>query len=273
MHRTFIEAFSDYKVNMKMSREAFEDRMLSKLNIEFEISPGIYSGDKLVGFIFQSMNTYEGQLAAYNGGTGVIPGYTGQGLTGRMYDFILPEMKKRGIEKCVLEVLTDNARAISAYENAGFERGKTFQCFMLKDGRLNNIRNLSDRFSKVLDFSIEEYSSIGEIQPGMLDQLSQIKHHLAKESILEFRKGDELLAYIIFQPGNGRIAQLAVRPEFRRQGIAGALVYQAQQLCESKALSVLNIETKQEGVINFFTKLGFGCDLLQFEMQKKIADV
>lgn len=255
-----------------MSREAFEDRMLSKLNIQFDLSPGIFSGDKLIGFIFQAVDRYEGKLAAYNGGTGVIPGYHGQGLTTKMYDFILPEMKKKGVEQCVLEVLTDNEVAIHAYKKAGFEKIKTFQCLMLKDGILKGYHKVLVDVEKVNDYAIDEYLALGEIQPGMLDQLSQIKHHLAKETILEYRKDNELIAYIIFQPSNGRIGQLAVKSEFRRQGIGSSLVYHAYQLSSSKALSVLNIETKVEEVIKFFINLGFNRDLLQFEMQKKLTD-
>lgn len=271
MHRTFIEAFSNYQVNMKMSREAFEDRMLSKLNIQFDLSPGVFSGDKLIAFIFQTINTYEGKLAAYNGGTGVIPGYLGQGLTAKMYDFVLPELIKQKVDKCVLEVLVENDAAIKAYQNAGFETQKTFQCLMLKAGMLSKNSKQTQPIIEVDTFSEEIYRQLGEVQPSMLDQLSQVKHHLSKETILECRKHGELLGYIIFQIGNGRITQLAVKKENRRQGIGTALIHRAHQLSESKSLSVLNIETHQEQAINFFVKLGFNLDLQQYEMQRHLT--
>lgn len=273
MHRSFVEAFSSYQVSMKMSREAFEDRMLFKLNINFDLSPGVFSGDKLVGFIFQTINEYEGKVAAYNGGTGVIPGYVGNGLTAKLYDFITPALLANGVEKCVLEVLTDNEQAINAYSKAGFEKTKTFQCLMLKDGVLKRNENESFDIKQVSDFSMEEYSSICEISAGMLDQLSQVKYHLNKESILEYRKEGVLIGYAIFQPINGRITQLAVSKVHRRRGIATALIKYAHRLSESKTLSVLNLETKEEGMIQFFEKLGFIRDLQQYEMQKTLTHV
>ena len=270
MHRSFIEAFSTYKVEMKMSREAFEDRMLDKLHIDFNISPGVFSGDKLVGFIFQTINNYEGQQSAYNGGTGVIPGYLGQNLTYRMYEFILPTLRSKGVKKCVLEVREDNISAIKAYRKSGFEKTKDFQCLMLKEGILSRKGNISFQMKVVSDFDINRFLPIGEIESSMLDQLSQVKYHLNKEMILECLDDDHLIGYIVFQPHNGRIAQLAVKKEYRLQGIGTALVSKAHQLSESKTLSVLNIETEQRGLIQFFEKMGFTCDLTQFEMQRLI---
>ncbi|SMD34088.1 Ribosomal protein S18 acetylase RimI [Reichenbachiella faecimaris] len=273
MHRSFVEAFSNYQVNMKMSRDAFEDRMLSKLNINFGLSPGVFSGDKLVGFIFQTINKYEGQLAAYNGGTGVIPGYLGQGLTAKMYEFILPDLISNGVEKCVLEVLIDNEAAIHAYSKVGFKKTKTFQCLMLKDGILKKNANQTLEIKETRVFSVSEYGSLGEINPSMLDQLSQVRYHLSKETILEYRENEGLLGYVIFQPKNGRITQLAVHYKYRNQGIGAALLTRAHLLSESKTLSVLNIETKEEGAILFFEALGFARDLQQYEMQKQLTNV
>lgn len=273
MHRSFVEAFSNYQVNMKMSREAFEDRMLNKLNVDFDLSPAVFSGDKLVGFIFQSIYKYEGQLAAYNGGTGVIPGYLGLGLTAKLYDFIMPELIAVGVQKCVLEVLVDNNQAIKAYTKSGFSITKNFQCLMLKDGMLKERDKRGFRLLEKKDFHIEAYQTLGEINPSMLDQLQQVRHHLAKEIILEYREEQELLGYIIFQPKNGRISQIAVSEKQRRKGIGTSLISRAHVMSETKKLSVLNIESKHEGVISFFESLGFIKDLMQYEMQKVLTNV
>jgi len=273
MHRSFIEAFSNYQVNMKMTREAFEDRMLSKLNIRFDLSIGVFSGEKLIAFIFQTINQYEGQLAVYNGGTGVIPGYLGQNLTAKMYEFTKPKLIEEGVEKCVLEVLAENESAIRAYEKSGFEKTKSFQCLMLKSGTLKRNSEQLVQINQTENLLIDEYLSMGDVAPSMLDQLSQIKHHLPQETILEYRRNEELLGYIIFQQKNGRIAQLAVRNKYRKQGIGTALVAKTHLLSNSKTLSVLNIEDQQQGIILFFEKLGFIRDLQQFEMQKQLTDV
>lgn len=268
MHRSFVEAFSSYQVNMKMSREAFEDRMLHKLNMEFGLSPGVFVGDKLVGFIFQMINKYEGQLSAYNGGTGVIPGHTGHHLATKMYDYIFPKMVERGVKKCVLEVLENNTTAIRAYEKAGFEKTKTFQCLMLKGEQLKSNTSKEHTISRVSRFPLKEYQSLGEVQPGMLDQLSQVQHHLNKEIILEYRDECQLWGYLIFQPDNGRITQLAVDKNARRQGVGTSLIHEAYLLTKRKALSVLNIDSTAVDLIDFFLHQGFIRDLVQYEMQK-----
>lgn len=273
MHRSFIEAFSNYQVSMKMSREAFEDRMLRKLNINFDLSPAVFSGDKLVGFIFQSINEYEGVLSAYNGGTGVIPGYLGQGLTAKLYDFILPRLKGEGVKKCVLEVLTENKQAIKSYHKSGFEISKDFQCLMLKDGVLKNTSQSDFQIEKSDGFDSNEFLALGEANASMIDQLSQVKFNLSKEIILECRSSNELLGYVIFQPHNGRISQLAVKSEYRRQGIGSLLIHETHCLSNNKKLSILNIQLKEEGLISFFKDLGFSMDLKQYEMQKLLTNV
>jgi len=116
IHRSFSEAFEDYAVNFDLSYHQFANRLLRKLNIKFDHSIGAFSGDKLVGFLFHTINPYDGKMMAYNGGTGVIPGHRGYGLTKRMYNILIPAIATSEMQAVVLEVLKTNKAAIKAYE-------------------------------------------------------------------------------------------------------------------------------------------------------------
>ena len=72
MRNSFNKAFSDYILPIRLSPRAFEHKILYKSNINLKYSIGSYHKNHLIGFIFQSINTYENQKIAYNGGTGVI---------------------------------------------------------------------------------------------------------------------------------------------------------------------------------------------------------
>lgn len=50
LHKTFIEAFSDYQVNLNMSLSSFED-MLERHGYLNKASVGAFDDDKLIGFL------------------------------------------------------------------------------------------------------------------------------------------------------------------------------------------------------------------------------
>ncbi|MGB3465961.1 MAG: GNAT family N-acetyltransferase, partial [Cyclobacteriaceae bacterium] len=129
MHTGFLNGFSDYKVQFKLNREEFIKKFVIKLNIDFELSVGIFHQTELVAFIFHSVNKYENRTVLYNGGTGVAPAHRGKRLAKEMYEFVLPLARKRGLKHSVLEVLTNNEKAIRAYESVGFRKGAILKCF------------------------------------------------------------------------------------------------------------------------------------------------
>ena len=126
---TFQEAFDDYSVDLRLDRKAFDRRMLDKLGIDWGLSVGAFSGDKMVGFIAHTANYYQNQPYAYNGGTGVIPEYRGLNLTVHMYDLAIKHLRDRKIDRCVLEVIDHNRSAIDAYSKVGFKKTRILKCY------------------------------------------------------------------------------------------------------------------------------------------------
>lgn len=266
MFSAFNEAFSTYEVNMQLSRSAFDKRMLNKIHIDFGCSVGAFEGERLVGFIFHSTGHYEGSLAVYNGGTGIIPSHRGYSLVKRMYDFIRNILLEKGVEKCVLEVLQSNEKAQSSYAHSGFSISKDFQCMVLPALDLKKTVTAFE-VSVAQTYNMEEYRSIATIEMNMLDQLESIQHNWPYEMALEVRENNLLLGFLIFQPHNGRLSQLAVAKDQRGRGISRLLISFAFQKSEVPKLSVLNINNECKGLIQFFEHLGFEKDLTQYEMQ------
>lgn len=267
MYRTFIDAFSRYSVKMDLSKAAFRERMEGKVNISYDHSVGVFDGEKLVGFIFNSINTYEGIKTAYNGGTGVLPAYWGRGLTKRMYEYIFPILRKDGIQRCVLEVITTNTKAINAYSKTGFKQSRRFRCFMLK-GQLRSLekpQGLSISITREVD--LDSLMKLGTSKPAMLDSYEQLAFNLKNETCLLAQCHHEIAGYLVFQHKTGRISQMAVKEEYRRQKVGTALLHQARSISENPALTVLNIEESDSVVIKFFKTNGFVNELDQFEME------
>ncbi|MDA1120965.1 MAG: GNAT family N-acetyltransferase [Bacteroidetes bacterium] len=264
MHRSFTEAFEDYAVNFELSYHQFANRLLRKLNIEFDYSMGAFSGDKLVGFLFHTINTYDRKMMAYNGGTGIIPGHRGYGLTKKMYEILIPSIATSGAQAIVLEVLKTNKIAIKTYRQIGFEKIRIFESFrLINEVEMKETRDLS--ILKSVDLKAE-YETFGNQSVSFGDTFDQLQYNLENERILEAWISNEPVGYIIFQPSLGRISQFAVQKQFRRKGIGTNLIREAQN--ESlKPLTVINVHKRDHETIKFLGATGFIHSLTQLEMQ------
>lgn len=115
-----LTAFSNYFVVLPEDYNYWKSRYRAA-QIDWNLSFGMFDGEKLVGFIINGIDVHEGKKTAYNSGTGVLPEYRGREIVDRLYDHAFAEFRKAGIEKCLLEVICENERALSVYKRIGFE--------------------------------------------------------------------------------------------------------------------------------------------------------
>lgn len=108
-------AFSDYIVPLKWTLEILKSKIESE-DVKLTLSTGVFDADKMVACMLHGIRDTDDRLIVYNATTGVIPDYRGKGLVAKMYDSLLPELKKLQVKKMVLEVITENHSAIKAYE-------------------------------------------------------------------------------------------------------------------------------------------------------------
>lgn len=267
MYRTFIDAFSKYSVKMDLSKEMFRERIEEKVNISYDHSVGVFHGEKLIGFIFNSISEYDGIKTAYNSGTGVLMEYWGQEFTKKMYDFVLPLLRRENVKRCVLEVITTNSSALRAYQKTGFVKNKNYKCFKLKKplDLKNNISRL--KIERAYPDKLSSYDVIASTSPSMMDSSGMLIHNLKNETCLNAQIEDEFVGFVIFQHKTGRISQFGVKNGFRRKGIGKMLMAKACKLSHNKSLTVLNIEKSEKEIISFLTKNGFANEIDQYEME------
>ncbi|MEQ8925517.1 MAG: GNAT family N-acetyltransferase [Fulvivirga sp.] len=270
MYITFLDAFSDYALPFKLTKEQFVRKFVQKLKLDFGLSVGAYHYDgSLAGFIFTAVNYYEGKLTAYNGGTGVRPRSRGFRLTTQMYEYLVPLLKERGIKQCVLEVLTSNIRAIKAYEAIGFERTKYFKCYILNNENVDFGDTQYHGEYEIKEVKIPNWNLYGKFcdyAPSFLDTSRMIDDNLANETILEVRDDDECVGFAIYQPSFGRISQVGIKHEKRRKGIGTSLMSYIYQTSTLKKITIINVNNEAEGTKRFFENLGFENQIDQYEM-------
>lgn len=261
----FNEAFADYFVPVLITASQMEDKMIND-GIDLTISVGVFDQGKLVGFLLHGSGMMDGFKTAYNGGTGVVKTYRGNGLTRRMYEFVIPELKKEGYQLSVLETALVNVPAIKAYESVGFERMRVVHCFQ---GEVLLAEATASELS-ILPITLTDHPELQswwEWQPTWQYSWEAACRATDQfQSLGAFFEG-KLIGYVSFHPRKERIQQIVVRPDYRRRGIATALIQRVTQVC-SRTLSVINVDEKDPVSISFFLSLGMEELLGQYEMKQ-----
>ncbi|MFD1630702.1 GNAT family N-acetyltransferase [Pseudopedobacter beijingensis] len=78
----------------------------------------------------------------------------------------------------------------------------------------------------------------------------------------------ELVGYVLFNPVNKRIYQIAVAPRHRRKGIATQLLAAVQQQLPDTKVQLNNMDEAAENLKLLLEKHGLTNDINQFEMRK-----
>jgi ribosomal protein S18 acetylase RimI-like enzyme len=273
MRKAFNKAFEDYLIHIKLTDSEFKKKIIEKTNINFKYSIGSYYKKELVGFLFHTIEIYQNQKTAYNGGTGVIPAFRGNNLTFQMYQFVIPKLKKRGVENCVLEVISNNKPAIKSYEKTGFIRSKFYHCLKLEK-ESNYLKNSRPEWLILIEPTKPKwdiYESFCDYNTSFLDTFTMLKKNIKFEKVVEAYVGEQLVGYIIYNKKMGRVANIAVDRRNRGRGIATSLINRMYTDCRKRPIYILNIDEKSYDLLNFFLRIGFKNDIDQFELKLKLT--
>lgn len=200
----FFIAFQNYHVDLSEDHAYFEERWrVAKVN--YGLSFGVFHHGKLVGFVLNAIDERDGLHTAYNACTGTLPEYRGKKMVKSIYDRAIPILRANGIERCTLEVITENIRAIKAYGTVGFEITKHFKCF---NGKLA-VRPIKGYDLLENSFDIDEM-----IKKSNQKWYSWENHALVIDRgnyrYFEIILDGEVESYFVITPTGGYVAQLEV---------------------------------------------------------------
>lgn len=257
----FNLAFADYFVPIRLTPEQLNTK-LEVENVRLEYSVGVFDGDNLAGLILHGIDERDGMKIVYNGGTGVIPAFRGNALTKKMYQFILPILKLDGFDTVYLEVIDENVQAIKSYLNVGFVPVRKLNCY---HGEIKIKKDISDfNIKKIEALDWHLLRSFWDVLPTYQHSATTIDRLKSNTINLGAYKDDRLVGYLILSPGNKKLLQLAVDPNFRRQGIATSLMSAISKTCESIVAN--NIEQTSEASIAFVQSIGLNRSVTQLEL-------
>lgn len=253
----FLLSFENYFVQMPTDHNFYRERWKAA-GVRYDLSYGMFDGDKLVGFIINAIDYRQGHLIAYNSGTGVIPEYRGQLIVKEIYEYAIPVLIKNGITKCQLEVITENEKAIKSYEGIGFKKCKYYKCF---SGTISVV-TLKEYTLKELDFDLVNWNEIPNQEFYSWDNQS---NSLEKGDYKYFQVlvENEVQSFFVINPENGYIAQLEVLIE---TSTSWPTLFSAIQSIQ-KDVRINNIDDRLTAKIKAVDMYGLNNTVDQFEIE------
>ncbi len=253
----FNKAFENYFVPMPTDVSFWENRFKNaRVNLSF--SWGAFQDDKLVGFVINAIDLKKGIPAAYNTGTGVIPDFRGNKLVDKMFEFGMRNLKNHDIQKCSLEVIDENIKAIKAYERIGFENKIKLHCYK---GNLTKNTNAIIKESNILEIESES----NDLNYSWDNTLETIRK--AGNQYKFFKVFDSLeknyLGYFIIDTSSGYIAQLESKTKVWSHIFDGI-----SQL--NSSVRINNVREDRKDLIKYLNILNFDNTIDQIEMEMDI---
>ena len=268
LYDCFLEAFSDYQVDMRMSSEQFAQR-LTRDGVQLEISAAAFDHDRMIGFYMNGLGDWQGKRTAYDAGTGVVPAFRKRGVARELFEFLVPRLRVASVSQYLLEVLASNEPAIELYGRLGFFETRRLAVLRSKE----DLRSISDLngilIRRVERADWELFQSFWDGYPSWQNSIAAVERIAAETVIVGAYDDDRCLGYgVVFKP-SANLMQLAVAPGHRRTGI-GSAILAALQREVAEVLKVNNVDEELTGTLAFYEALGFREMLRQFEMMKTL---
>lgn len=258
----FLAAFENYYVKMPTDPDYYRERWKAA-KVNWELSYGMFDNEKLVGFIIHGIDTRKGFLTAYNTGTGVLPDYRGRKVTKSIYDFALQDLRAKGIQKTTLEVITENEKAIRAYQGMGFEICATYHCF----GGTIQVENRED-------FEVVE-RDVREVEGAGLPNQEYYSWDFMPETIREGKYrffqvvyNQQPESFFVLHPDSHIVAQfdLLQRHEQGWDRLFAAIKKQSPEV------RIINVDERIGEKLEQIRKMGLSGTVDQYEMELNLSN-
>jgi ribosomal protein S18 acetylase RimI-like enzyme len=232
---------------------------------------GVFDQGELVGFTMVGLDHFGGSNAAFDAGTGIVKPYRGQGLAKAMFDFIVPKLRAKGVERFYLEVIQSNEPAVRAYQKSGFTIARELDSFEIHFEETHLDRDLVDRIpiSPVPRSDLEGVADFFDWLPSWENSLTSICRIPDEFSCFGAFVHGNLVGVLVHYPLLNWILNLAVHKSYRRQKIGTALLVHLRDVISTQypVTRIINVEHTDEGMIKFLQAVGFEFVINQFEMK------
>jgi GNAT superfamily N-acetyltransferase len=253
IYKVFEDAFAGYFVTFEKKPEVHIERWLSA-GVDFSLSYGVKVDGKLVAFLLLAPR----KEVVMNLATGVMKEFQGKGFTSLMYEEIFRALPAKGFQKARLEVITENTKAIRAYEKSGFHQTRKLLCWK---GKLEGLARASGNYEVKKVLLTHEHESLTPYPYAFEQSGPVVLRRSGMLELHELRENKTLVAYAVFNPSQMNLVQLGGdSPE----KIAGLL---HSMKLEGENVGMVNVDERNETVNGLFRSRGMTNYLSQYEME------
>ncbi|MCD9188338.1 MAG: GNAT family N-acetyltransferase [Pyrinomonadaceae bacterium] len=269
IHKTFLEAYSDYIIKFQLTEKQLENHIAQNA-VRLEESIGAFAGEKMIGVTLNGVGFWDGKETVYDAGTGVIPDFRKKGAGKAMFDFMMPIFKEKGIKQLLLEVISVNDKAVRLYKKLGFQETRRLIFFEQKEDFVERItENLEIREIEKPDWNF--LRAFRDRQPSWQNSNESIERMISAKVVLGAFLHESLVGYGVVFPRSGTIVQLGVDKKYRRCGIASNILSEIRKrVAGNTKLRFSNVDENLDGIGEFMQKCGFKEFISQFEMVRTL---
>ena len=271
LYECFLAAFSDYQVDMQLSQDQFEQRIVRD-GVQLEISAGAFDESKMIGFCMNSIDDWQGSRTAYDAGTGVIPSYRGKGVAKKLFAFMESCLGEVSVSQYLLEVLTSNEPAVLLYRKLGFDETRRLAVFRRSEPLQkppSDLRGISIRQVEKLEWEL--FESFWDGYPSWQNSIAAVERIVNERVVICAYEDETCVGYGVAYRPAANLMQLAVTPAHRRKGIGSRILFALQQeTSAAESLKVNNIDKELKETMAFYQANGFKLVLEQHEMVKTL---
>lgn len=257
-------AFSDYAVPMQLPQDAF-DRLLAQRGFVPEVSRVAMLDGEVAAFWLLGRRGD----AAYLISSGTRPAHRGKGLSTEIGLAVLACLRGDGATSLQMEVLENNVVAQSLYKRLGLTQHRQLGCchFLPPKGVQPNGYSIVARpWSETADFaeSAQDWAPSWQHSSESLVALEQDVMCLCAV------KDQQVIGCVAVITSTLTVAQVAVDPRFRRQGIARALLAVCAEALEAEELRLINFDAGDTGFSRFVSTFETRPRVGQYELHMRL---
>ena len=263
----FSNAFSDYEIHFDKGEV---ESMLIRRGYVPRLSFAAFDNGKIVAFTLNGIGLLNDMPTAYDTGTGTIKDYRGRGIAGEIFKYSLPYLTEAGIKQYLLEVLQNNDKAITVYRRMRFDTIREFDCFKQSIANIESAQNVKHCANLRIEFidtdTVRQAQSFCDFHPSWQNSIESIERGASGLTCIGAFAMDELAGFTVFDHKSGDLTQIAVKNEYRRQGIASRLLSEAvKQIC-TDFVKVINVPSDNLSLPAFLKSKNIRLMNKQFEM-------
>jgi len=268
LYKTYDEAFRDYPVDLGFD-EAKLQNCLDRRSCEAIHSYGAFEGDEMIAFASNAVRMLDGDLTAYVALTGVSIHHRRKGAGKGMLLAAADHFRQIGARRFLLEVIDTNEKAYNLYKSLGFRFTRKLDSYALSPKPDLPVKH-DIRVVTPDDALWAKLRTFWDHTPTWQNDIDSVKAVQDAMLVAVAYENNAPVGYVVCGKNNCDIAQLAVAPDHRRQGIGTSLLAYIMQHTPAEKVSISNVDDRSGTLAAFLVHHGFHISIVLHELEWKL---